>query len=95
MDSNYKLALEFLAKKIGYNPENEYEMKLAMELYFIDDGILDQNLNVYKYICLMSESLTVNELKACIERNAPKDRKFLSIAENQWFNFNSKFPNLF
>ncbi len=56
------MALQYLAKKIGYNPENEYEMKVAMELYFIDDGVLDQNLNIHKYICLMSESLTVQEL---------------------------------
>ena len=38
-----------------------------MEIYRDDDQLLGPELETYKYICLMSESLLMEQLEECIK----------------------------
>jgi len=65
------LTLRYLALKVGYNPDVKEEFEKAMELYQEKHEIITDSYETYKYICLITESLMVEQLQNCIKRNKP------------------------
>jgi hypothetical protein len=80
LKTELKFTQKYMTNKIGYNHSVEYELKNAMEIYNVDDDLLDispNNNHIHRFICLISESLTKDELSDCIERNKPAPKSLI------------------
>lgn len=69
-----KLALEYLAKKIGFDVNDPHEFEKAMDIYK-EFGIITEERETYPYFCYMSQSILADELKQCIASRKPQKKE--------------------
>ena len=68
MQQNATLTFDYLAKKIGYHAHDADGFEKSMGLYRDDDNVLTDANETYRYFCLMSDSLLLDQLDMCIEK---------------------------
>jgi len=58
------LIIKYITDKAGYDSTDTLEQDLVLELY-TEDGLIGDNYEGVRYLCIMSEGLTNDEVEAC------------------------------
>ncbi len=72
LDADNTLALQFMAAKLGFDPNNSTEYEKAIKLYQAQHLVSATTLNTYNYVCQMHFNKNAAELDQCIaNKTAP------------------------
>jgi len=65
LEDDKDMALEYLTRKMGFNPESEEETEMAYAIYEDKDLITSGKQKTGEYICQMHKSLSADEFSDC------------------------------
>jgi hypothetical protein len=77
------LFLRYLTDKAGFDSKWEDHKELVMKVY-TDDGLIGDEYTDSRYICIMSEGLTTEEVRQCQVRR--KKQTTLALASPKFIN---------
>ena len=90
-------ALEYLVRKMGFDPKDDDETQRAYDIYEDKDMITSKKQKTDEYICVMHKSLSSDEVQQCFDDISKKQKAedATESAKETQINFTEEFKDVF
>lgn len=75
-EGGMEMMLQYITDKAGFNSSEKREQELVTKIY-TEDGLIGDDYENVRYICIMSEGLTEGEVEECWKRKNKEKKQML------------------